>query len=322
MPGRPAAFIFDRADGSAMAYRISKSQDTVQDGVRKIATELIDKAIETSTQRRNPEGTVHNLRKTCKRMRGLIRLVRPVFADYHLENTAFRDAGRKLSHLRDTAVLIQTYDSLLDAYDDQVDRAQFAPIRRRLTAQHKRLTEHADTSRRLDEFREAMVAARSRARRWRLSEDGFDALEPGIAKSYKDARHAMAAASEEMSTETVHEWRKRVKDHWYHTRLLTPIWRKQMKTSGVVAKDLGELLGQHHDLDVFQARLIEAEMADAADLEVLTGLAKQHQEVLADDAFKMGARLVPEPAKNLTRRWHSYWQTWHSDEPREAALAA
>ena len=150
----------------------------------------------------------------------------------------------------------------------------------------------------------------------------FDAIEPGVAKSYKGARRAMAAASKEMSVEAVHEWRKRVKDHWYHTLLLTPIWRKQMKTSGVVARDLSELLGQHHDLDVFQQRLVEGELADAADLEVLSGLVKQRQEALADVAFVMGARLLAEPPKNLTRRWRSYWQTWCSDEPREAALAA
>jgi CHAD domain-containing protein len=305
-----------------MAYRFSKSQDTVQDGVRKIATELIDNAIEATKQRQNPEPTVHDLRKTCKRLRGLIRVVRPVFADYRVENAAFRDAGRKLSHLRDTAVLIQTYDSLLEAYDDQVDRARFAPIRRRLTLQQKRSAGHADIARRLEEFRQAMVDARGRVRRWRLSDDGFEALEPGIAKSYKRARRAMAAASKELSAETVHEWRKQVKDHWYHTRLLTPMWRKQMKTSGVVANDLGELLGQHHDLDVFQQRLTEGEIADAADLEVLIGLAKRRQEALADEAFIMGARLLAEPPKNLTRRWRSYWQTWRSDEPREAALAA
>jgi CHAD domain-containing protein len=305
-----------------MAYRFSKSQDTVQDGVRKIATELIDKAIEATKQRQDPERTVHELRRTCKRLRGLIRLVRPMFADYHMENTAFRNAGRKLSHLRDTAVLIQTYDSLLDAYDGQVDRARFAPIRRRLTLQQKRSAGHADIGRRLDEFQQAMVDARGRVRRWRLSDDGFDALEPGIAKSYKAARRAMAAASKEMSAETAHEWRKRVKDHWYHTRLLMPIWRKQMRTAGVVARDLGELLGQHHDLDVFQQRLAEGAIADAADLELLTRLAKRRQDALADEAFKMGARLLAEPPKHLTRRWRSYWQTWQSGEPRAATLAA
>lgn len=305
-----------------MAYRFARSQDTVQDGVRTIATELIDRAIEETRRRQSPEKTVHELRKACKKLRGLVRLVRPVFADFEVENAAFRDAGRKLSHLRDTAVLIQTYDSLLDAYEDQVDRAQFAPIRRRLTLQQKRSARHTDVARRLDEFRQAMIAARGRARRWRLTDDGFDALESGIVKSYKRARRAMAVASKEMSAEAAHDWRKRVKDHWYHTRLLAPVWPKQMKTSRVVARDLGELLGQHHDLDVLCVRLAEDKNADETDIEVLTGLARQRQEALAEEAFLMGARLLAERPKRLAGRWRSYWQTWRIDEPRDAALAA
>ena len=305
-----------------MAYRFNHSQDTVQDGVRDIAVELIDKAIAASKRRHDVERTVHNLRKTCKKLRGLIRLVRPVFSDYHAENAAFRAAGRGLSHLRDTAVLIQTYDNLLEAYEDQVDRAQFAPIRRHLTLQHRQAARQADMARRLEEFRERMSAARNRVGRWRLSEDGFDAIEPGLARSYKAARRAMAAASKDTTAEAIHDWRKRVKDHWYHAHLLTPLWPKQMKTSRMVARDLSELLGDHHDLEVFVRHLAEHELADAADGEVLTGLARRRQQALSDDAFLMGARLLAEPAGHMTSRWRSYWQTWRSDEPRDAALAA
>jgi CHAD domain-containing protein len=305
-----------------MAYRFDNNQDTVQDGVRDIATELIDKAIAATKRRQDAERTVHNLRKTCKKLRGLIRLVRPVFADYHAENAAFRAAGRSLSHLRDTAVLIQTYDNLLEAYEDQVDAARFAPVRRHLTLQHRRLARQADMARRLEEFRERMSAARRRAERWRLSEDGFDAIEPGLARSYKAARRAMAAASKDTTAEAIHDWRKRVKDHWYHAHLLTPLWPKQMKTSRIVAKDLSELLGEHHDLEVFAHHLPEHEVADAADLDVLTGLARRRQQAIADDAFLMGARLLAEPTRHLTGRWRSYWHVWRSDEPRDAALAA
>jgi CHAD domain-containing protein len=302
-----------------MAYHFDKSLDTVQGGVRDIATELIDGAIAATKRRQDPQRTVHNLRKTCKKLRGLIRLVRPVFADYHAENTAFREAGRGLAHLRDAAVLIQTYDSLLEAYDDQVDRAQFAPIRRHLTLQQKQAAGRADVARKLKEFRERMTAARDRASQWRLSEDGFDAIEPGVAKSYKAARRAMAAASKETTAEAVHDWRKRVKDHWYHAHLLTPIWPKQMRTSRIVAKDLSELLGQHHDLEVFSAHLAEHAHADAASVEVLTGLARQRQQAIADEAFLMGARLLAEPTSHMTARWKSYWHTWRSDEPRSLA---
>ena len=146
-----------------MAYRLAKSQDTVQDGVRKIATDLIDKAIDAAKQRRSPEQTVHELRKTCKRLRGLIRLVRPVFADYHTENAAFRDASRTLSYLRDTAVLIQTYDSLLDAYDDQVRSRAICAHPPASDLQQKQSAGHSEAGRRLEEFGQAM-AVRADAR--------------------------------------------------------------------------------------------------------------------------------------------------------------
>src|SRR5690242_17292551 len=61
----------------------------------------------------------------------------------HGQNAAFRDAGRGLLRLRDAIVLIETYDGLLDAFDDQVNRRRFAPIRRRLTAQRKDAARHA-----------------------------------------------------------------------------------------------------------------------------------------------------------------------------------
>jgi CHAD domain-containing protein len=305
-----------------MAYHFERNMDTVEDGVRKIAIELIDEAIETASGKGNRQEAVHSLRKTCKKLRGLIRLVRPVFEGYQRENAAFREAGRGLSRLRDAMVLVETYDSLLDAFDEQVDRRRFAPIRRRLTLQCKELARHTEIRSRLTATLDAMKAARKRVRHWHLARDGFEAIEPGFAKSYKGARRAMAAASEETTAEAVHEWRKRVKDHWYHSRLLSPVWPKVMKAYRSDADDLGELLGQHHDLEIFRRRLAEDERADTADLKVLTALVKRRQDILADDAFSIGARLFAEPAKVATGRWKSYWDTWRSDEPRAAVLAA
>ena len=40
---------------------------------------------------------------------------------------------------------------------------------------------------------------------------------------------AMDAAAKDPTADNFHEWRKRVKDHWYHSRLLWPVWQKPMK---------------------------------------------------------------------------------------------
>jgi CHAD domain-containing protein len=306
-----------------MAYRFKRDFATIQDGVRHLAVELIDDAIACAAGKsKDVQETIHSLRKSCKKLRGLIRLVRPVFGDYAEENAAFRDAAGNLSFLRDGTVLIETYDTLLENYQDQVDRSRFAPIRRRLTLLQRELLDRDDIPQMLDEFRRAMAQARKRARQWHVSDDGFDALERGLRKSYKGARHAMAAVSKQPTAEAVHEWRKRVKDHWYQARLLSPIWRTPMQAHCDVADQLGDMLGKHHDMQVFRQKLVEGKLADKTDVEVLAGLVRRHQKALEEQAFSIGARLLAESASGLTSRWRSYWDVWHADEPREAALAA
>ena len=238
-----------------MAYRFERDFSTIQDGIRQLAVELIDDAIDCADGKcRDVHETVHSLRKSCKKLRGLIRLVRPVFDDYQAENAAFRDAARDFSYSRDCGVLIETYDGLLESYQEQVDRTKFAPIRRHLTVLQKQLAQGNDISERLGEFRKAMAKARNRARGWRIAEDGIEALERGIRKSYKGAQRAMDEAAQEPTADVVHEWRKRVKDHWYHTRLLCAIWPRPMRARSAVADELGDMLGKHHDLEDVPAK--------------------------------------------------------------------
>ena len=306
-----------------MAYRFKHHSASIQNDVRTIAVEVIDDAFAcVSGKRKDVNEVIHTARKSCKKLRGLIRLIRPVFDEYRCENTAFRDAGRGLSSLRDCGVLIETYDQLLDAFSDQVDRPNFAPIRRGLTAMQKKQTEGDNIADILDTFRRSMSAARKRASRWVIASDGFDALAPGVKMSYKAARRVMATAATDPNAEIVHEWRKRVKEHWYHARLLCPIWQKPMRAHGEVAEKLGDILGQHHDLEVFRKQLREHELGKASAQDLLIGLARQRQKALEKEAFSIGAKLLAEPAKNLTRRWRSYWNSWRGNGSDEEALAA
>src|SRR5680860_812625 len=51
-------------------------------------------------------------------------------------------------------------------------------------------------------------------------------------RAYKRGRRAYKAALEDPSTENLHAWRRRVKDHWYHHTLLARSWPEPMKTFG------------------------------------------------------------------------------------------
>ena len=288
-----------------MTYRFKRGDSSVEEGLRRIAVDQIDSAIaEIDDEDLDRHEVVHQVRKRCKKVRGLIRLVRPAFGDYAAENAAFRDAAQALSYLRDSEALLETHDLLMETYGDQVDREALASVRRRLTERQKEIEAEHDLEGELQTFRDRMTEARERAERWRVAEDGFGPIAGGLRKTYKRAQRAMAVARERPSTESFHEWRKRVKYHWYHTRLLRPIWPGPMKAREQAADRMGDLLGDHHDLAVLERRLDQgrADFGPSTDLDAFGALVRRRKE--------------------MARRWARYWQAWRAEQPaREAALA-
>jgi CHAD domain-containing protein len=307
-----------------LAYRFKFDDETVGAGVRRIAIGQIDKAIaELDDPSLDARVTVHQVRKRCKKVRGLLRLIRPVFPHYRSENAAYRDAAAELSFLRDTEALIETYDRVTGLYEAQIDRPAFASIRRRLTLRQQEAEARTDIAERLDAFREEMVEAKVRALRWTLKKDGADAFVDGVAGTYGRARKAMKAARRKPTAEVFHDWRKRIKYHGFHARLLTPAWEGPMAAHHAAADMLGKTLGAHHDLDVFAAVLAAEPDAygSAADIEVFRALMEQQRTGLEASAFEIGARLLCEPADALADRWGGYWRAWRKtgDLPAEQA---
>lgn len=299
-----------------MGYCFAREDASVEDGFRRIATELFDKAIGQAekAQAAGPaagDETIHELRKHCKKLRGLYRLVRPVFDGYAVENAAMRDAAGGLSSARDAEVLVQTFDWLVGSVDPPPEPV--AAIRAGLLVRREALAGADNAGEALACFRDTMAAARRRARRWRLDGNGFDALAEGIETGLARARRAMRQARSNGSPEAFHEWRKRAKDHWYHARLLVPMWPEALGTHVRISEQLGELLGRHHDLCVLRDTIVQdrAHGREAADL--VRVLAERREADIAAASLAIGARLLAEEPQALVRRWRAYWKCWRAE---------
>lgn len=302
-----------------MTYRFDSADKDAQAAIRRIGCAQIDKALAALDDQHQPVAArIHGFRKRCKKLRGLIRIVRPVFADYSRENAAFRDAARKFSFLRDAASLAAAYDRLVEAYDDQIDRRAFGSIRRRLTLRRKKLEEQG-ASRPIEEARAMLAQARERAESWKIKKDGMDAIAGGVAKTYARARKGMRRANEARDAKALHQWRKRTKYHWLHARLLRPIWIGPMEAHADEAKRLSDRLGEHHDLAVLAEALRKDPQAFGGpkDLATFGALMSQRRAALEAEAFLLGARLFAEPGAALVERWSNYWSVW-SDGARTA----
>lgn len=286
--------------------------DDVADEVRRVCEERLGDAIEVLDAviagTTDVEAAVHDVRKRCKEMRGLVRLVRPALGErYESFNRHVRDAANELSALRDAHALAATFDTLLRAHD--LDE-QLRSIRDRQVALAVAATTSIEAGdERIIAARELLIVAREDARRWRLDDD-FDPLGRGLATTYRAGREAFRRAQHDPTDEHVHEWRKAVKYLWYQTRLLHNASPSVIGPIVGQLDALAEALGDDHDLAVLVAAL-DAEPDRFGEPDVVDHarrIARDQQDALRTPAFRTGASIYTEQPKAFRNRVTTYWR--------------
>ncbi len=284
---------------ASRAYRL-KEGEPLPDEVRRAARGRIDHAIDElrGECESTPEEAVHEARKDMKKLRGLLRLVRGELDEetFARENACFRDAARELSGTRDSDVMLETLGSL------GLPAGRGWELRKVI---------QAGLSLGGDEDREAageravtiLKEARERVDDWPLERDSFEAIAGGLRRTYRRGRRAFEAASESRGAESLHEWRKRVKDLWYHHTLLRELWPPVMSAVGDEAHGLSDRLGDDHDLVVL-ATWVRAH-ADA-EPELFESVDRRRAE-LQSDAFALGERVYAEKPSAYVRRMEQLW---------------
>ena len=307
-----------------MSYRIRK-KGSVQKSVRKIAAEQIDKAIAVvSDPGVDRHEAVHEARKRCKKLRGLIRLVRPAFPEYGRENADVRDAARGLSSLRDAQSMLDCFDGLVERIREQLGTDSLGSIHAELTRRRQAIADDAlGHDQALKGFLQRMRALRQRVGGWRITADGYGAVAGGLKRTYRRGRRALRRAYGDASARAFHEWRKRTMYHRYHARLLRGLWPVMLEAQRGAARVLGDRLGDDHDLVVLRRTLLEDPEAfgSARDLQVVTGLIDRRRAQLLAEARPLGERLFAEKPSRLRARYRCYWRAWKasSSEPPELA---
>jgi CHAD domain-containing protein len=259
----------------------------------------------------DPHEAVHEVRKRCKEVRATLRLVRGVLPTYSDENAHYRDAARRLSHVRDAQALVETFDDHVapavrsndGLATDSLDAVRAALVDRRDT-----LAAAEDLDSRLAAVERDLLDGRDRVDALPVATDGFAAVAGGLRKSYRRGRDRMADAYADPSTEAFHEWRKRVKYHRYHCYLLRPVWEKPMKARRDQLKELSDLTGDEHDLAVFVETMDEEDLFDPETRGALKTIIGGRRAELRRAARPLGERLFVEEPDDLVDRFAGYWR--------------
>lgn len=304
-----------------MAYRIALRQP-IEAECRRIALEQIDRVIGRLTAKAENETAIHESRKGLKRLRALLRLVRPGLGEdrFARHNTALRDTGQLLSGDRDRQVLSELAAKLAPTLPGKAGSA-LTRIARELavpTVNGQDGAAAATAAARLTELREDLA-------RLQLTPDSFAMVLRGLARSYRCGRRRLRRAYAEPTDEGFHDLRKSVQQQWRHMQLLSRAWPDLFAARVEAARRLSQILGDDHDLAVLRAHLEDASPSplSAAERAAIARHCQRRQDALRTRAEPLCVQLFAERPGRFAKRIAVLWRAAEiAAERDEAAKAA
>lgn len=300
-----------------MTYRFF-ADSTVEVNVHRLLQEQVEKAIQQLSQtfKKNPAEAIHDARKRLKKARSLLRLIRKSIDKdtYKYEKNVLRDVGRSLSPARDGAAYQETLDDLLAAYEMTLEADAFSDLQASLSDLRSvrlgKLIEHEDT---INHLVGQLKDSHTRLQQLALQETGWSALAQNLHRVYRQGKERFHTAYDEGSDEAFHEWRKRVKDLWYDTRLLKRLWPPVMDACQDEAHRLSSLLGDGHDIAELR-HFLQHHPAEVTirepEQKVLMPLMEHRQYKLHQQAHGLGQKLYAEAPDAFIDRIANYWEPW------------
>ena len=322
-----------------MAYRF-KIGEEFGEGLRRIGAEQFER-VRTGLARTPGAGAVHDVRKSIKRLRALLRLARLGIGEaaFKGENVRLRDVARLLSGARDHAVLQATIERL-SHQPGAVDEAAYGRLQTLLDAD--RSTRAAISPASLAKARRTLAKAEQAWSKLRLEPDSFSPLGAGLAAVHQRGKEALVCAYDEDGTQTArdsafHNWRKAVQQHWRHIRLFEHCWPQYAAVRVEQAKEISDLLGRAQDLAVYVAFVESLAISHDGErpngarpagpaltpelIQSLIEQARMQQEMLQSAARPRGERLFAEGSSGHVRRIELYWSLAAHIEPMPDGLS-
>jgi CHAD domain-containing protein len=180
-----------------------------------------------------------------------------------------------------------------------------------------------DEEKGMEEVAAVIETARQRVDSWPVKTDDFSAISGGLRRVYKRGRNRLADAYSDPVPENFHEWRKRVKYLWYHTRILEPVWPDMLEELADQVHDLSDYLGDDHDLAELRRVIIDRpqNFGNERDLEMLVALIDRRRSELEAAARPLGERIYVEKPDEFVDRLASYWPIWRQRDVAAEQLA-
>ncbi len=316
-PKRPAPA--QPAKTAAESFDALRRRESVRNGLVRLGRRHAHAALQRIEHPKKNDRTddIHQVRVQCKRLRALLRLVKPV-ADVEAvkrETVRLRDIGRSLSGFRDAFVAGET---LKRVFED-TSPGRMSDAARLLGVKHRPAKNLHD----LDvALKEAAKSLRRTVKGWQtlpFSTRGWWAIAPGLEDSYRRARkdyHRCLDKGASHLGDCFHNWRKRVKDLGYQLEILENISLGDIHRARKEIRRLGTLLGEDHDYLVFaeQVRARERHYLDLANFRPVRKRLKRRLKTLRAKEFALAGKIFAEKPRLWIARLAEVWRRWKNPD--------
>jgi CHAD domain-containing protein len=199
----------------------------------------------------DPVGAVHEYRKSIRRARALVSLLRPALGKTTASGLrgelrrAFGDTGP----LRDADILLASLRSIA------ADASERGPIEAALESERANRPGAEETADLLRRGARILSPLPSALRVTMPATFSMADLERGLARSDRRTRRALRSATASGDMADFHEWRKRVKELRYQVELLASTGSRELKKREKALGSLAQDLGDVTDLIVLRAEI-------------------------------------------------------------------
>jgi len=239
---------------------------------------------------------IHQTRKTLKRARANLRLLRSTVDKrlYARENARLRDAARLLAPIRDVQAALNTIATLPTRESSVARGALLRMLKARLLKSHAALHGAFQDGNVAQQATQMLNDSRIYTARWRTPDDDAAALHTDLKRIYRRGRNALANVTTSCTDENLHELRKQVKYLWHALDALHQAGAKHLSRAARSAESIADCLGDDHDLALIRETISAVDRNPRTTDAELHAHLEQRRGKLQSDALKLSRRLYAQ----------------------------
>jgi len=283
---------------------------SLKDGVQQAIDEEQRQILSVIASESDVHAKIHEVRKSLKKLRAVVRLVRKSTDRYQEENIFYRDLGREISFLRDKTAHLEALHRLKDKYQDSLYIRTFSRFRKRLEGERQRAMNKAWKNHDPLSFIQKEIQTHQQTFK-PFQVNTIDEIIPGLRKVYKRGRKGLERVNKSPTTENFHEWRKRTKYLRYQMEMLMAAFPHIISAFEESLHDLSDFLGNDHDMALLHERAFdyhESGFSGENEYQLLCALMAHERTTLQRSAVTLGQKLYLDDPDQFVRRIEKFWE--------------